>query len=231
MELGCLAKTRWHITTDIVTAALRWISASAALALHERGCFHLVLAGGNTPRDLYRRLQELQTDWSGWHIWFGDERCLPAADPARNSEMVNLAWLRQSAIPSRQIHVIPAELGAELAAADYLLQLRGLGKFDLVLLGLGEDGHTASLFPGVADALAVADVIAVRNAPKPPPDRVSMSARRLSDSTAVLFLVAGIAKREAVSAWQSGAAIPAAAICPEAGVDVLIEPVCMELKI
>ena len=231
MVQGCLARTRWHVSADIVAAALRWISVSAELALRERGCFHLVLAGGNTPRDLYRRLHELQTDWSGWHIWFGDDRCLPAADQARNSEMANLAWLRQSEIPTRQIHVMQAELGAELAAADYLLQLRGLGRFDLVLLGLGEDGHTASLFPGVADALAVADVIAVHNAPKPPPDRVSMSARRLSDTAAVLFLVAGIAKREAVAAWQNGVAIPAAAICPEAGVDVLIEPVCMEIKI
>jgi 6-phosphogluconolactonase len=100
-----------------------------------------------------------------------------------------------------------------------------VAEFDLVLLGLGEDGHTASLFPGHdwgvrSDA---PDVIAVFDAPKPPPQRVSLSAARLSRAREVLFLVEGIAKRDAVARWRMGANIPARSIRPRAGVDVLVE--------
>lgn len=228
MENGCLVSTRWHVTDRIVDEALDLVAQFARHALRERGAFHLVLAGGTTPRALYRRLAVLQTDWSGWHIWFGDERCLPPADEERNSRMAYTAWLQDSPIPDDQIHVMHAELGAEAAAVEYAGQLRGMGEFDLVLLGLGEDGHTASLFPGQGSEFAITDVVAVKNAPKPPADRVSLSARRLSNAKHVLFLVAGAGKRDAVSAWRRGEQIPAAAICSPAGVDVLVEAVCME---
>ncbi len=223
---GCLTRTRWHVTDNIAEAALSRIASAAAQALRERGCFHLVLAGGGTPRALYERMPELQTDWSRWHIWFGDERCLPVDDAERNSLMAYQAWLHDSAIPAAQIHLMHAEWGGKSAAADYLDQLRGVGRFDMVLLGLGEDGHTASLFPGQTSEDA-ADVLAVSQAPKPPPERVSLSARRLSDASMVLFLVAGAGKRDAVAAWRRGAPIPAASICPAAGVDVLVAPECM----
>ena len=224
----CTVSTRWHVTNKVVDEALRRVSLIATQSLRERGAFHLVLAGGNTPRDLYARLSALPMDWSGWHVWFGDERCLPLHDAARNSQMACSVWLARSAIPRSQIHVIRAELGAEVAAADYAEQLCGVGAFDLVLLGLGEDGHTASLFPGQVDRQTVADVVAVHNAPKPPADRISLSVRRLSYAHHVLFLVSGIGKRDAVAAWQHGENIPAAAICPASGVVVLVEPVCLE---
>lgn len=108
--------------------------------------------------------------------------------------------------------------------------LAGASDFDLVLLGLGADGHTASLFPGMpwGDADDAPDVVAVHEAPKPPAKRVSLSVRRLSRSRRALFLVAGAGKRAAVAAWRSGHAIPAAAIHPNGGVDVLIEKVCLD---
>ncbi|WP_223247397.1 6-phosphogluconolactonase [Sulfuriferula sp. AH1] len=228
---GCPGSTRWHVTDKVVDEALRFVDRVARQALAGRGAFHLVLAGGTTPRALYERMSSLQTDWSRWHIWFGDERCLPAADEARNSRMAYVAWLQDSAIPSAQIHAMQADLGPEAGAADYAAQLRDAGTFDLVLLGLGEDGHTASLFPGQGNEYAVADVVAVRNAPKPPADRISLSARRLSDAQHVLFMVTGKGKRDAVGAWRRGESIPAAAVCPAAGVDVLVEPVCMEASL
>lgn len=227
---GCLAKTRWLVVADVVTAALVGVAQAADRALSIRGEFHIVLAGGTTPKALYERLVGLDTDWSRWHIWFGDERCLPADNVNRNSHMATQAWLAHCLIPTAHIHVIPAELGAETAAAEYAEQLQQIDMFDLVLLGLGEDGHTASLFPNQFNPDETTAAIAVHNAPKPPVDRVSLSVRCLSDTRAVLFLVTGAGKRDAVAAWQRGDAIPAAAICIKTGVDVLLEPACVEHK-
>ncbi|MFH0351827.1 MAG: 6-phosphogluconolactonase [Chromatiales bacterium] len=205
--------------------AYRRILDAAARAIERRGRFLIVLAGGNTPRGIYRMLRAADTDWSRWQVYFGDERCLPAIDPERNSRMAADAWLNRVPIPQDQVHAIPAELGAAAAALAYAETLRGVGDFDLVLLGLGEDGHTASLFPnddwGVnADA---ADALAVFDAPKPPAQRVSLSAARLSRARAVLFLVEGESKRSAVARWRAGEQLPAGAIQPAGGVDVLVE--------
>lgn len=207
------------------TAADR-ILAAAESAIRARGRFDLVLAGGDTPRGAYRRLRDARADWAAWHLYFGDERCAPCGDPARNSRMAREAWLDHVALPARQLHAIPAELGAEPAADAYAALLRSVGEFDLVLLGLGEDGHTASLFPGRDWGAAPGSpaALAVVDAPKPPPERVSLSAARLSRTRAALFLVAGASKREALACWRAGAAIPAGAIAPAAGVDVLVAP-------
>lgn len=220
--------TRWHPLADaerLPRVAVHHILASAEDAIAARGHFHLVLSGGRTPRDTYVALRDADADWSRWQVWFGDERCLPHDDPGRNSRMAADAWLADVPIPAPQVHVIPAELGATRAAGLYIEHLAGVGSFDLVLLGLGEDGHTASLFPGhdwgtTDDA---ADVLAVLDAPKPPPQRVSLSARRLSRTREVLFLVEGTAKRQAVRQWRQGERIPAAAIRPPSGVDVLLQ--------
>ncbi|WP_126445272.1 6-phosphogluconolactonase [Sulfuricystis multivorans] len=217
--------TRWHAFPDaeaLERAATARILTSAQAAIAARGAFHLVLAGGNTPRRVYAALAEAPADWPRWHIWFGDERCLPPAHPERNSRMATQTWLSLVAIPPTQIHVIPAELGAGEAARRYAAALVGRGDFDLVLLGLGEDGHTASLFPGHdwgREETAPA-ALAIFDAPKPPPARVSLSARRLSAAREVLFLVSGAAKRQAVAAWRAGKTIPAAAIVPDKGVDI-----------
>jgi len=221
------SQPRWHVVTKSswLDSALAWVNQSAATALAERGVFHLVLAGGSTPEKLYRALTQLPHDWSRWQIWFGDERCLPATDVQRNSRMAALAWLDHIQIPAENIHPIPAELGALAAAKSYSEALRGLDEFDLVLLGLGQDGHTASLFPDQdwgagQDAL---DAIPVANAPKPPPERVTLSAHRLSRARGVLFLICGADKRDALTRWQQGAIIPAASIQPNTGIDLLID--------
>ena len=225
---------RWRPVADVSSLrlqAVKTIAESAQRAIRERGSFHLVLAGGETPRTIYGMLRDVPTDWSAWHIYFGDERCAPPTDPARNSHMAFTAWLSYVPISSPHIHSISGELGPELAAKDYADRLKSVGEFDLVLLGLGEDGHTASLFPGNDWGVSstAPDAIAVLNAPKPPPERVSLSAFRLSRSREVLFLVSGTSKRDAVSAWRRGENIPARVISPAAGVDVLIEAALLEL--
>lgn len=206
-----LPATRVFDTPEILVRTLAdTLERAAATAIATRGRFHLVLAGGSTPRALYEELAHRSTGDDKWHIWYGDERCLPAEHPDRNSVMIEAAWLAASAIPPEQRRPIPAELGAETAAADYAARLAEVPGFDLVLLGLGGDGHTASLFPG--RSWTGADALAVHHAPKPPPDRVSLSAERLANSQAVWFVVTGAGKREALARWEAGEKLPAAAV-------------------
>ena len=221
-------EVRWHLFPDdgaLLADALARVLAASRTAIAQHGAFDIVLAGGNTPRKLYRALRNADADWPRWHVWFGDERCAPPDDPERNSKMARDEWLDHVAIPARNVHAIPAESGAREAAALYARELRGVDTFDLVLLGLGEDGHTASLFPGHDWGAHIdsPDVLAVSDAPKPPPERISLSAQRLSRARHVLFLVEGAGKRDAVAAWKRGEAIPAASVAPASGVDVLLD--------
>ncbi|MFP5414808.1 MAG: 6-phosphogluconolactonase [Gammaproteobacteria bacterium] len=195
------------------------ILAAAREAIAARGVFHLVLAGGETPLATYVRLAGVGAgaDWQCWQLYFGDERCLPRGDSGRNDSQIRHRWLEQVAIPAGNIHAIPAELGPERAAARYAETLAGVAAFDLVLLGLGEDGHTASLFPG--RPLGPGTVLPVRDAPKPPSERVTLSASRLGRTRALLFLIAGAGKRAAVAAWRGGADLPVGHV---AGPDILV---------
>jgi 6-phosphogluconolactonase len=225
---------RWHLYDDnasLQQRAARIILRAAREAMNERGAFHIVLAGGSTPRAIYAQLATAPADWSRWHIYFGDERCLPPDHPDRNSHMAQEAWLRHVPLPAAHIHPIPAQLGPERGAQDYACHLADVDRFDLVLLGLGEDGHTASLFPGQDWGMATdgPPTLAVRAAPKPPPERVSLSAARLSRARQVLFLVTGAGKGPPVAQWRHGAAIPADAIRPADGVDILLTVNCFSL--
>lgn len=219
---------RWHVlaAADVLECtATEQILRAAQQAIARSGAFHIVLAGGSTPRRVYAALARSPADWAHWHIWFGDERCLPPDAADRNSRMAADAWLDHVSIPAAQVHAIPAELGATAAAAAYACTLAGRDDFDLVLLGLGEDGHTASLFPGrdMGATSAAPDALAVFDAPKPPPERVTLSARRLSATRELIFLVSGEGKRQAAADWRAGVAIPAAAIAPAKGVDILLD--------
>jgi 6-phosphogluconolactonase len=198
----------------LVTALAEAVCAEADRAIEARGVFHLVLAGGSTPIALYRALAARPAGDFRWHIWYGDERCLPPDHPQRNSCMAEAAWLAGSAIPLENRLPIPAERGAEAAAVDYAAVLAAVPSFDLVLLGMGEDGHTASLFPGHDWGTTQGNpaVLPVHDAPKPPPERVSLSAARLSDSRSVWFIISGEGKLDAVTRWRNGAALPVTAI-------------------
>lgn len=227
-EIARPQTVRWHVFPSaeaVRNNAVEVICRAADEAIARHGIFRLVLAGGTTPQAIYGALADVSAQWAKWQIWFGDERCLPPEHPERNSRMARLTWLDRVAIPAAQINAIPAELGAKAGATAYAEALRDIPEFDLVLLGLGEDGHVASLFPGQAwgaDADAPA-ALAVFDAPKPPPERISLSARRLAWARRVLFVVTGATKRDAVARWRAGEALPAGAVRPEVGVDVLVE--------
>ncbi|MHB1187733.1 6-phosphogluconolactonase [Thiobacillus sp.] len=207
----------WRVFADadaLVERLAAALCAEARAAIAARGAFHLVLAGGTTPLALYRALADRHAGDARWHVWYGDERCLPADRPERNSVMVEVAWLAASRIPRENRRPIPAERGAQAAAALYGDSLKGVPDFDVVLLGMGEDGHTASLFPGHDWGMAPddPDVLAVQVAPKPPPERVSLSAVRLSRSQRVWFVVTGSGKRDALARWKGGAGLPVSVV-------------------
>lgn len=207
----------WRVFSDAATLhmqAANVILDSARAALDARGVFHIVLAGGRTPRGVYARLAEFSADWKRWKIYFGDERCLPLGDPQRNDTMARSAWLDRINIPAQNIHSIPAELGPEPAAQQYREVLARVGTFDLVILGLGEDGHTASLFSGkeLGTTAGSSSVLPVYVPNQTVRERVSLSITRLNQTRQALFLVTGEDKRSALAAWWGGAELPAAHI-------------------
>ena len=223
------ANTRWHTffsQNDINEAALNQILKAATAAIAQKGSFLIVLAGGSTPKNVYQLLSGVQADWANWHVYHNDDRCMPVDHIDRNSKMARDVWLNHVAIPQNQIHDIPTELGNIEGAQAYAKTLQGIGTFDLVILGLGEDGHTASLFPNqFVDNSA--DVVPVFEAPKAPADRVTMSLNRLNNTHEVLFLVTGAGKQGAVDNWRNGVNIPASLIAPACGVDVY----CYDVKL
>jgi 6-phosphogluconolactonase len=215
----------WRVLADadaVALAAARLIAEAAAEAIAQRGRFRLVLAGGRTPEAAYRLLAHQGADWDLWEFYFGDERCLPADHAERNSQMAEEAILSQVPLNKRKVHPIPAELGAEVAAEHYARIIAAAAPFDLVLLGVGEDGHTASLFPG-RPLDPEAWVIPVHDAPKPPPERVSLGLGALQSSRYLLVLATGAGKRAALEHWQAGEELPIARVCHGQRVTVLLD--------
>jgi 6-phosphogluconolactonase len=187
-----------HPDADALAAA---VAALVADALGRAPALRLVLAGGTTPLPLYRRLAAAELAWGRATILFGDERCLPARHPETNFQLASDALL--AAIAPLSVHRIPGELGPDAAAAAYA-PLVAAGPLDLVLLGVGQDGHTASLFPGNPALTATGPTVGVRGSPKPPPERVSLTLEALRAARRVVILAAGADKRDAVRAAAAG---------------------------
>jgi 6-phosphogluconolactonase len=207
------------------TAAQRVVAASQA-AIAERGRFALVLAGGDTPRMLYERLAaapEGAIDWARTTLFFGDERAVPPDHPESNYRMARESLLAPSAIPAEQVHRIMGEAAPQAAAAQYEAVLReqftgDWPDFDLVLLGLGDDGHTASLFPGTA-ALDVTDRwVTANHVPALDAWRITLTLPALNQARELLFLVSGAGKAAALAAVLApGSDLPAARVQPVQG--------------
>jgi 6-phosphogluconolactonase len=176
------------------------VAAAAAAGIAEAlrsGSRTLVLAGGTTPRMCYELLARLDVRWGRVTVLFGDERCVPADHPDSNYRMAREALLDQAAPAT--VHRIPGELGPDDGAAAYEPIVAGLQPLDIVVLGIGEDGHTASLFPGDAALNSNGWVVGVRNSPKPPPERVSLTLPALRGARRVIILATGAGKAQAVA--------------------------------
>jgi 6-phosphogluconolactonase len=201
------------------------VAAERLVTAAERGG-HIALAGGSTPRAAYERAAEADIDWSHATIWFGDERCVPPDHEHSNYAMAKAALLDRIDTKPR-VRRIEGELGPDRAATAYEEALReefgeGLPELDLILLGLGPDAHTASLFPGNA-ALDERERLAVGvETPGMAPlvSRVSLTLPVVNAAHEVIFLVSGDDKAEAVArafAGPPGPAAPASLVRPRSG--------------
>lgn len=205
--------TEFTEISSFVDACVDYIIQHAEYAINQKRCFHIVLSGGITPRLVYSKLVESHQNWQFWNFWFSDERCYPINHKDLNSSMVKEVLFSRIPLAQNQIYCIQTHLDADNAVEDYKKKLCHVNDFDLVLLGLGEDGHTASLFvvdhPMDVDGKKK-DVFAVFNSPKPPANRITLSLERLCRSKAVLFLVAGEKKMKVVRQLENRESIPAA---------------------
>ena len=219
---------RWHIyhdPRDLLRYAQRAVLGAAAEALSRHGRFDLAISGGTLLRRLWRQFSDRQAGDGRWHIWFADEYCLPEGHPGRNDTVVRDLWLGDSRVPEGNIHRIPYAAAPEDTAGRYMDRLADLGPFDLVLLSMGADGHAAGLFPGhgLAEFQDAPDVLAV-HAPDPPHGRITLSARRLSETRQLVLLVSGEDHRQAVGQWRSGRAeLPVSRLVPRRGIDVFAD--------
>lgn len=213
-----MAEPRVIIATDVVERlANQWVD-HCIHCQRERGSFAVALSGGSTPLALYRRLAAPdladRVDWRRVEVFFGDERAVPPDDAASNYGMALKELLQPLGLRDAQVHRMCGEAGDPHAAADEYARLlerrlprdqNGVPVLDLILLGMGEDGHVASLFPG-SDALGVRDrwVIATRS-PQPPAFRLTITFPVIEAARAVWLLVTGARKREALAEVLSGA--------------------------
>ena len=175
---------------------------------------HVGLTGGTIAetlhREVARRAADSSVDWSRVVFWWGDERFVDSDSPDRNARQAREAFLDALGVPETNVHEVPAAdavATAEDAAAAYseAMRTQGAGFFEVLMLGVGPDGHVASLFPG-HEALDATDAIAVavHDSPKPPPDRVTLTFEALDRARAVWFLVSGDGKADAVAAALAG---------------------------
>jgi 6-phosphogluconolactonase len=200
--------------------------AAAAVELLAVAGGHVCITGGSTPRKAYERVAERRPDWSGVEVWFTDERCVPPDHEHSNFRMANEALLSRAAGAS--VHRMKGELGPERGAADYERELEAAGRraFELILLGLGPDVHTCSLFPG-DDALGERERAAVGvETPGMAPlvSRITLTLPVVNASRRIVFLVTGDDKADAVARAFSGRRDPMApASLVEGEVTVLLD--------
>jgi 6-phosphogluconolactonase len=169
----------------------------------------VALTGGSTPRRAYELAAELEPDWSRVALWWGDERCVPPDDERSNFGMARAALLDRLERPPGAVHRMPGELGKDPGAAQYERELAELDAFDLMLLGLGPDGHVASLYPGepTLDETQRRAIGAEAHL-DPYVDRITLTLPMLRAAREVLFLVAGEDKADAVARAFAGEPTP-----------------------
>jgi len=200
---------------QLIERSLAVVLSKIAAAIAERGLCTIALAGGSTPEPLYRSIATQDLPWDKIHVFWGDERYVPAEHPDSNQKMARLAWLDRTNIPASNIHPMPTGSGDPAAdASAHQTELQQFFKvsdgefpaFDIILLGIGDDAHTASLFPGTP-ALQVRDnLVTVGNKDGEP--RITFTVPLINRARCVIFIVAGASKQPALAQIFAPAADP-----------------------
>lgn len=215
---------------ELTAAAAELLVSAARKAVAERGAFHVVLSGGETPRPLYELLAtpawENRLDWSKTHVYWSDERFVPPADPRSNEGMTRRTLLDHVPIPPAQIHPMYCPKPPQQAAQHYEMLLREWGsgqppRFDFALLGIGADGHTASLFPGTKAVTEKERLVCEVYLPEQDMVRLTLTVPVLNQARLVVFLASGAGKAPMLRRILTDPAVdpvpPARLISPQAG--------------
>ncbi len=213
----------------LMTAAAETVVRAAAEAIEESGRFTLALSGGTTPKRLFQLLATpgyaARIDWTHVHACFGDERCVPPNDPASNYRMAREALLDRVPIPPGQVHRMRGEDDPVTAAADYERQLREVvgnrTRLDLVLLGMGDNGHTASLFPGLTAVHEHTRWVVAEHIAEVGMWRITLTPAAINAAAEVVFLVSGAGKAPMLARVLEGPrqpdVLPAQVVAPTKG--------------
>lgn len=211
---------------ELAKGATAFVASAAEQSIRKRGRFVIALSGGSTPRRLYELLAEGEQDWPNWHVFWSDERSVRPDHADSNFGMAKEALLNKAAIPIGNVRRVQTEHPAPVAARRYEEAIRGLlggGKpaFDLVLLGIGEDGHTASLFPGDPAVRERAKLVTACRMEGSGPARVTFTLPLINAARRAVFLAAGEAKaamvHRAIEPGLRGSDIPAGLVAPNKG--------------
>jgi 6-phosphogluconolactonase len=205
-------------------AADRFVTLARS-ALAAQGRFTVALSGGSTPKPLYEQLVTQPIEWQRVHVFWGDERCVPPAHPDSNYGMARQAWLAHIDIPEQNVHRLRGEIDPAQAAQQYEDELRAvfgtLPRFDLILLGMGTDAHTASLFPGTAALHEQRRWVMAQFVGKLQANRLTLTPPVINAAANVTFLIGGSDKAAALQAVWHGAhdpdRYPAQIVKPTAG--------------
>lgn len=200
---------------QVAMAAADYLFNQITACVVEKGSCRVVLPGGNTPAQCLEILADKPLPWDKVHWYPSDERCLPRGHEDRNDSMIYRCLFTRPDSVVENFHPIPAELGAQRAATEYADFIDQVGPIDIAFLGVGEDGHTASLFP---ENLALDDngsIVAVLDSPKPPTERVSFGLQALRYADESVLIATGSSKRDALARLQFGESSPVTMIEPD----------------
>ena len=208
---------------DFVNDAVALIEGAAKEAIAARGVFSLALSGGNTPKPVFEALAKRPIDWSKVIVTFGDERCVPPDDERSNYLMARRTLLDAIPIPAENVLRMKGEIDPSIAAAEYEAKLAGLAgggifRHDLILLGMGPDGHTASLFPGTAALAERSRLVVANDVPQMGMWRITFTYPLIDAARHVCFLVNSAGKDAILDEVFSGrSSYPCAAVNPAGG--------------
>ena len=205
---------------SVAEASAIYLASEISRIVAEQGFCSVVLPGGSTPKRCLQFLATMELPWEQTHWYLNDERCLPVGDDERNDKMVlESLFSEQAALIESHFHPIPAHLGPEEGASAYAEVIDEIvaryGALDIVVFGMGEDGHTASLFPGNPALQDQRTAVPVYDSPKPPPTRVSVGLLPLRDARLKIVLATGAGKKQVLAEVFAEGQLPVARVEPD----------------